>query len=34
LAENETGIPIGLGELLSKTANKLSIVSVDETKNC
>ena len=29
----EEGIPIGLGELLSKTVNKLNMVSVEETKN-
>ncbi len=33
LAENETGLPVNLGELFAKAANKLSIVAVDETKN-
>jgi predicted polyphosphate/ATP-dependent NAD kinase len=33
LSEGEDGIPIALGELLSRIANKLSIVSVEETKN-
>jgi len=33
LGEDENGIPIGLGELLSKTANKLNALSVEETKN-
>jgi hypothetical protein len=33
LSEAEDGIPIALGELLSKTANKLTMVSVEETKN-
>lgn len=34
LSEGEDGIPIELGELLSKTVNKLNAVSVEETKNC
>jgi len=33
LGEDENGIPIGLGELLSKTANKLNALSMEETKN-
>lgn len=33
LSESEDGIPIELGELLSKTVNKLNAVSVEETKN-
>jgi predicted polyphosphate/ATP-dependent NAD kinase len=33
LSEGEDGILIALGELLSRIANKLSIVSVEETKN-
>lgn len=33
LSEGEDGIPIALGELLSKVANKLNMVSVEETKN-
>jgi len=33
LSEGEDGIPIALGELLSRIANKLSIVSVEKTKN-
>lgn len=34
LSEGDNGIPIALGELLSRVANRLSVVSVDETKNC
>lgn len=34
LSEGEDGIPIALGEVLSKTANKLNVVQVEETKNC
>jgi hypothetical protein len=34
LSEGEDGIPIALGELLSRVANRLSMVSVEETKNC
>jgi dihydroxyacetone kinase-like predicted kinase len=33
LSEGEDGIPIELGELLSKIVNKLNAVSVEETKN-
>jgi hypothetical protein len=33
LSEGEDGIPIALGELFSKTANKLNMVSIEETKN-
>jgi hypothetical protein len=33
LGEDENGIPIGLGELLSKAANKLNALSMEETKN-
>jgi hypothetical protein len=33
LSEGEDGVPIALGELFSKTANKLNMVSVEETKN-
>lgn len=34
LSEGEDGIPAALGEFLSKVVNRLSIVSVEETKNC
>jgi hypothetical protein len=34
LSEGEDGVPIELGELLSKTVNRLNAVSVEETKNC
>jgi len=33
LGEGEDGVPIGLGELFSKIANKLNTVTVEETKN-
>jgi len=33
LLSEEEGVPIGLGELLSKIANKLNAVSIEETKN-
>ena len=33
LLGEEEGVPIGLGELLSKIANKLNAVSIEETKN-
>jgi dihydroxyacetone kinase-like predicted kinase len=33
LSEDEDGVPIELGELLSKIVNKLNAVSVEETKN-
>jgi hypothetical protein len=33
LLGEEEGIPIGLGELLSKIANKLNAVTLEETKN-
>ena len=32
LLSEENGIPIGLGELLSKIANRLNTVSVEETR--
>lgn len=34
LSEHEDGIPIALGELLSKVVNRLNVVSFEETKNC
>ncbi|MGD6810849.1 MAG: hypothetical protein ACQCN3_14220 [Candidatus Bathyarchaeia archaeon] len=34
LSEHEDGIPIALGELLSKVVNRLNVVSLEETKNC
>jgi len=34
LCEDDNGIPIGLGELFSKTVNRLNGLSVQETKNC
>jgi hypothetical protein len=34
LSEGDDGVPIGLGELFSKVTNRLSIISVEETKNC
>jgi hypothetical protein len=33
LGEGEEGVPILLGELLSKTVNKLNALTVEETKN-
>lgn len=33
LLGEEEGVPIGLGELFSKTANKLNALSPEETKN-
>jgi len=33
LLGEEEGVPIGLGELLSKIANKLNTVTVEESKN-
>ncbi len=33
LSDDETGLPVNLGELFAKAANKLSIVAVEETKN-
>ncbi len=33
LSETENGVPIALGELLSKVVNKLNVVSLEETKN-
>jgi hypothetical protein len=33
LLGEEEGVPIGLGELLSKNANKLNTVTVEESKN-
>jgi hypothetical protein len=34
LSEHEDGVPIALGELLSKVVNRLNVVSLEETKNC
>ena len=34
LSETETGLPNALGEVLTKAANRVCIVSVDESKNC
>jgi len=33
LSEGDNGIPIGLGELLAKAANRLNSIGPDETKN-
>ncbi len=33
LSEGDDGIPIALGELLSKAVNKLNVVSLEEIKN-
>ena len=33
LLSEEEGVPIGLGELFSRIANKLNAVSIEETKN-
>jgi hypothetical protein len=33
LLGEEEGVPIGLGELFSKNANKLNTVTVEESKN-
>lgn len=33
LLGEEEGVPIGLGELFSKIANKLNTVTIEETKN-
>jgi dihydroxyacetone kinase-like predicted kinase len=33
LGEGEEGVPIRLGELFSKTVNKLNALTVEETKN-
>jgi len=33
LLSEEEGVPIGLGELFSKIANKLNTVTVEESKN-
>ena len=33
LLGEEEGVPIGLGELFSRIANKLNAVSIEETKN-
>ncbi len=34
LSEDEDGVPIAFGELLSKVVNRLNVVSLEETKNC